>query len=79
MGRFMIEVWSFLRVREKFWLGPVMIPVTVVSALLKATQGYRHSSTKCDSAPVSGEGAQSAKLMRRSSTRSEPWSADRRS
>jgi hypothetical protein len=39
MGSFMVEFWSFLRVRKKFWLAPIMITMALFGALLIATQG----------------------------------------
>lgn len=32
-------LWSFLRVRKKFWLGPMLLVLLVVMALLLFTQG----------------------------------------
>ena len=39
MGSFIIEFWSFLRVRKKFWLAPLMITMALFGALLVASQG----------------------------------------
>jgi hypothetical protein len=39
MGGFVAEFWSFLRVRKKFWLAPMLIIMTLFGALLIATQG----------------------------------------
>ena len=38
MGSFIVEFWSFLRVRKKFWLVPILITMALFGALL-ATQG----------------------------------------
>jgi hypothetical protein len=32
-------LWSFLRVRKKFWLGPMLLVLLLVTALLLFTQG----------------------------------------
>jgi hypothetical protein len=42
MDGFIVEFWSFLRVRKKFWLAPMIMSIAVVSPLLRATQGTRH-------------------------------------
>jgi Family of unknown function (DUF5989) len=42
MGSFMIEFWSFLRVRKKFWLAPIMMTIAVVGALLRAIQDVHY-------------------------------------
>jgi hypothetical protein len=39
MGSFIVEFWSFLRVRKKFWLAPIMITMALFGVLLIATQG----------------------------------------
>ena len=39
MGAFIAEFWSFLRVRKKFWLAPMLIIMTLFGALLIVTQG----------------------------------------
>jgi hypothetical protein len=39
MGGFVRELWSFFRVRKKFWLAPVMIALVLFGALLIAAQG----------------------------------------
>ena len=39
MGSFMVEFWSFLRVRKKFWLAPMLIMMALFGALLIATEG----------------------------------------
>jgi len=36
---FLSEFWSFLRIRKKFWLAPIMITMALFGALLIATQG----------------------------------------
>ena len=39
MGSFVVEFWSFLRVRKKFWLAPILITMALFGGLLVATQG----------------------------------------
>lgn len=39
MGAFIVEFWSFLRVRKKFWLAPMLITMALFGALVVATQG----------------------------------------
>jgi hypothetical protein len=39
MGSFMVEFWSFLRVRKKFWLAPMLITMALFGALLIAPPG----------------------------------------
>ena len=39
MGSFVVEFWSFLRVRKKFWLAPMLIAMALFGALLLVTQG----------------------------------------
>jgi hypothetical protein len=38
MGSFIGEFWSFLRVRKKFWLAPMLITMALFGALLLATE-----------------------------------------
>ena len=38
MLSFIGEFWSFLRVRKKFWLAPLMITMALFGALLVASQ-----------------------------------------
>jgi hypothetical protein len=33
------ELWSFLRVRKKWWLAPIILVLTLLSALIFVTQG----------------------------------------
>ena len=39
MGEFIKELWRFLRVRRKLWLGPILIVMIVIAALLIVAQG----------------------------------------
>lgn len=39
MKTFAVEMWSFLRVRKKFWMLPVIMMLVVIGALLFAAQG----------------------------------------
>lgn len=39
MGSFIVEFWSFLRLRKKFRLAPLLITMALFGALLIATQG----------------------------------------
>jgi hypothetical protein len=36
---FIGELWTFMRVRKKFWLMPIMIMMAVFGALIVLTQG----------------------------------------
>ena len=36
---FVIELWSFLRIRKKFWLMPVVVMMAVFGGLLVLTKG----------------------------------------
>lgn len=33
------EFWSFLRIRKKFWLAPIVIVLVLLSLLIVLTQG----------------------------------------
>ena len=33
------EFWSFLRVRKKWWLGPILVTMLLLSLLIVLTQG----------------------------------------
>lgn len=37
--RILVAFWSFLRVRKKYWLAPIMIVLVVLSLLIVLTQG----------------------------------------
>ena len=39
MGSIVAEFWSFLRVRKKFWLAPMLITMALFGALLIAIEG----------------------------------------
>jgi Family of unknown function (DUF5989) len=39
MGSFIKELWSFLRVRKKLWLAPIIFVFVLLGALLVAVQG----------------------------------------
>ena len=36
---FLIEFWSFMRARKKFWLLPIMIMILLFGGLVVLTQG----------------------------------------
>jgi hypothetical protein len=36
---FILELWTFLRVRKKLWLAPIIIVMVVVGGLLILAQG----------------------------------------
>jgi len=36
---FLIEFWSFLRVRKKFWLAPLLLMVALFGVLLVMAEG----------------------------------------
>jgi Family of unknown function (DUF5989) len=33
------ELWEFMRVRKKWWLGPILVTLVLLSALIVLTQG----------------------------------------
>ncbi len=33
------ELWAFMRVRKKWWLGPILLTMMLLSALIVLTQG----------------------------------------
>ncbi|MDJ0786644.1 MAG: DUF5989 family protein [Myxococcota bacterium] len=33
------ELWAFMRVRKKWWLGPILVTMVMLSALIVFTQG----------------------------------------
>ena len=33
------ELWHFMRIRKKWWLGPIMLMLIMMGLLLVATQG----------------------------------------
>ena len=39
MGDFILELWSFLRDRKKFWLLPIILFLLVLSVLIVLTSG----------------------------------------
>ncbi len=36
---FLIELWSFMRARKKFWLVPIFVMVAVIGGLIVLSQG----------------------------------------
>ena len=36
---FLVELWSFLKVRKKFWLMPILIVLLIFGGLIILTQG----------------------------------------
>jgi uncharacterized membrane protein YjdF len=36
---FIKELWTFLRVRKKLWLAPIIFVIVILGALLTAAQG----------------------------------------
>ena len=36
---FIIEMWSFIKVRKKFWLIPIMLVMVIFGLLVVASQG----------------------------------------
>jgi len=36
---FVLELWSFMRVRKKFWLLPIMVMMAVFGGLVVLSQG----------------------------------------
>jgi hypothetical protein len=39
MGSLLSELWQFMRVRKKWWLGPIVVTLVLLSALIVFTQG----------------------------------------
>ena len=39
MGSLISELWQFMRVRKKWWLGPIFVTLFLLSALIVLTQG----------------------------------------
>jgi hypothetical protein len=39
LGALFGEVWAFMRVRKKWWLGPILITMILLSFLIVMTQG----------------------------------------
>jgi hypothetical protein len=39
MGEFLLELWSFMRDRKKFWLLPIIIFMVLLSSLIALTSG----------------------------------------
>ncbi len=33
------EVWAFMRVRKKWWLGPILVTILLLSVLIVLTEG----------------------------------------
>ena len=33
------ELWAFMRVRKKWWLGPIFVTMNLLSALIMLTEG----------------------------------------
>ena len=33
------ELWAFMRVRKKWWLGPILVTMMLLSSLIVLTQG----------------------------------------
>ena len=33
------ELWAFMRVRKKWWLGPILVTMVLLSTLIVMTQG----------------------------------------
>ena len=34
-----VEVWAFMRVRKKWWLGPIVVTILLLSVLIVLTEG----------------------------------------
>lgn len=39
MGEFVVELWSFMRERKKFWLLPIVLVLVLLGSLIVLTQG----------------------------------------
>jgi len=35
-----VELWSFMKVRKKWWLGPIVLTMLLLSALIVLTEGF---------------------------------------
>jgi hypothetical protein len=39
MGEFVLELWSFMKERKKFWLLPIVVCLVLLSSLIVFTSG----------------------------------------
>lgn len=39
MGEFVLELWSFMKERKKFWLLPILVVLLLFGSLIVLTQG----------------------------------------
>jgi hypothetical protein len=39
MGEFISELWSFMRVRRKYWLAPILLMMALLGALIVLAKG----------------------------------------
>ncbi len=39
LGSLLGELWAFMRVRKKWWLGPIVVMLVLFGALIVFTQG----------------------------------------
>lgn len=39
MGEFVMELWSFIKERKKFWLLPIVLVLVLLGSLIVLTQG----------------------------------------
>ena len=39
MGEFLIELWSFMKERKKFWLLPIILCIALLGSLVVLTSG----------------------------------------
>ena len=39
MGSLLSELWQFMKVRKKWWLGPIVVTLFLLSVLIVLTQG----------------------------------------
>ncbi len=39
MGEFILELWSFMKERKKFWLLPIFVVLLMLGSLIVLTQG----------------------------------------
>jgi NAD/NADP transhydrogenase beta subunit len=39
MGEFILELWSFMKERKKFWLLPILVVLLLFGSLIVLTQG----------------------------------------
>ena len=80
MGEFVMELWAFMRERQKFWLLPIILVLLMLGTLIVLTQGSAvapfvytlFESDKKTRRIKEGEGRKPERFAARSLTE-EPW------